>query len=198
MRRLLTTLILLFLCGCQSADTPQDTPSPGGTASPAVGQTSAPKVDEDTVRLKKTTIKTRKGQKWELEAEEIDWTDSRSFAKARAVNWWLVDENDKRWVKVVSPRADVDMDNEIVTFIGETVATRIGFPESLKVNKLVYKGKDRKFYGSQGVTWRRATADLRGDTLTATAELDRVLVKGRVKGKIKGGFDGLKDPKKVD
>lgn len=150
------------------------------------------------MRLKKTTIKTRQGQKWELEADEVDWTDSNSLAKARVVNWWLIDKNEKRWVKVVSPQANIDMDREIVTFTGETVATRIGFPESLKVQKLVYKGKERKFYGSGGVTWRRATADLSGDTLTATAELDKVLLKGNVKGKIKGGFKDLKDPKKAD
>lgn len=193
--------ILLFLVGCSSED-PQPSPSPtGGTATPG-GVSASPAEDsnvgEDTVRLKKTTIKTRQGQKWELEAEKVDWEDDRSRALATDVDWWLIDEDGKKWVKVESPGADIDMDEEVVVFTGETVATRLGFPESLRVQKLVYKGKERKFYGFGGVLWTRDTVELWGETLTATAELDKVLLQGGVKGKTQGGLKGLKEPRKAD
>lgn len=184
--------------GCSSTPDPSPSSTPAPTpdfVSPTPESTDLP---SDTVRLRKTTIKTRQGQKWEMEADEVDWMDDRARAKARAVTWWLVDKDDKKWVKVVSPEADIDMEGEVVTFTGETVATRLGFPESLKVKKLVYKGKDRKFYGSGGVLWQRANIELTGETLTATAELDKVQLKGRVKGKSIGGFEGLKEPQKAD
>ncbi len=200
MRRLFIILALLASVGCQSTPAPSATSTPVAKDSPSGESTpdSQAVVDEDTVRLRKTTIKTRRGQKWEMEAEEVDWMDDRSQAKAKVVTWWLIDENDKKWVKVDSPRADVDMDAEVVTFIGQTTATRIGFDETLHVQRLVYKGKERKFYGSGGVTWHRETVDLAAQTLTATAELDRVQLKGKVKGKTTGGFKGFEEPRKAD
>lgn len=196
MPRILTILLLLSLAGCQSQPAPSVTATPGGTATPGEA-TPSPK-GGDTVRLRKTTIKTRKGQKWEMEAEEVDWMDDRSSAKAKVVTWWLIDEQDKKWVKVESPRADIDMDAEVVTFIGQTVATRLDYDETLQVQHLVYKGKERKFYGSGGVTWHRETIDLVADTLTATSELDKVQLKGNVKGKMTGGFKGFDQPRKAE
>ena len=207
MRRLsLQNIYLLFLAvviswaavGCSSTPDPSPTSSPKATPDVMTPTPASTDLPSDTVRLRKTTIKTRQGQKWEMEADEVDWMDDRARAKARDVTWWLVDQDNKKWVKVVSPEADIDMEGEVVTFIGETVATRLGFPESLKVKKLVYKGKDRKFYGSGGVLWQRANIELTGETLTATAELDKVQLKGQVKGKSIGGFEGLKEPQKAD
>lgn len=197
MRFLVILAILLFLTGCRSAEDPSQSPtakaSPGGVPS-----ADGTPLSENTVRLSKTTLKTKQGQKWEMEAEQIDWHDDRSFGEARVVTWWLLDENDKKWVRVDSPRADIDRTKEVVTFIGETVATRLDFDEDLKVQHLVYKGKERMFYGSEGVEWRRGTIELTGETLTATSELDKVQLKGNVKGKTKGGFQGLKEPRKAD
>jgi LPS export ABC transporter protein LptC len=203
MRRVLVSLIAVALFGCQSGPDPLASPTAGTpTASPdsstAAESPRAGNVDEDTIRLHKTTIKTRQGQKWELQADEVEWMDDRSKANAKTVTWWLVDEDDKKWVKVVSPEADVDMDNEVVTFIGKTVASRLGFDETLEVQHLVYKGKERKFYGSGGVEWHRGTVELKGETLTATSQLDRVQLKGKVRGKSKGGFKGLKEPRKAE
>lgn len=149
----------------------------------------SPEEDEPAVHLRKTTIKTRQGQKWELEAGAMDWSEEGNRAKATDVNWWLIDENGQRWVEVQSPAADIDMDHEIVTFQGKTVATRLGFPETLEVQHLVYKGKDRKFYGSGGVIWKRANVELTGETLTATSQLDKVQLRGNVRGKSIGGFE---------
>jgi LPS export ABC transporter protein LptC len=200
LRNIFVLLTALVLCACQGGPpTPGSTVTPqGGTASPhpdghpggtRLPAASATPDNGDAVRLHKTTIKTRQGQKWELEAGEVDWFDERSKAKAKEVVWWLLDEDDKRWVKVESPKADIDMDHEVVTFVGKTVATRLGFPESLEVQHLVYKGKDRKFYGSGGVVWKRANLELTGEALTATSQLDKVQLKGDVQGKSKGGFE---------
>lgn len=196
---ILLALICIAMLGCQSESptaSPSGTATPGGvTASP---EPSASPDDEDAIRLRKTTIKTRQGQKWELEAGEVDWFEEHSKAKATEVTWWLLDKEDKRWVKVESPRADIDMDHEVVTFEGKTVATRLGFPESLVVQHLVYKGKDRKFYGSGGVVWKRANLELSGETLTATSQLDKVQLKGSVKGKSKGGFEWFDELQKSE
>lgn len=195
MRRILL-IALIALAGCQSSPGPAPSPTPGGVSASPSGAPA--QVGKDTIRLRKTTIKTRQGQKWEMEAEEVDWMDDRSRALAQEVDWWLIDEHDKRWVKVESPHADVDMDNEIVTFTGETVARRLGFDETLKVQHLVYKGKERMFYGSEGVEWQRGTVRLTGETLTATSTLDKVQLKGDVRGKSKGGFKGLLKPRKAE
>ena len=194
---------LLLLAGCHSEpDSPEYSATPAGEASPEASATPSvtetPAEEDDTVTLKKTTIKTREGQKWELEAGQVDWSDSHSQAKATGVSWWLLDKDDKRWVKVESPEADIDMDHEIVTFEGKTVATRLGFPETLVVQHLVYKGKDRKFYGSGGVVWKRANLELSGETLTATSQLDKVQLKGKVKGKSKGGFEWFDELQKSE
>ena len=188
--RIVVLMTALVLCACNS-NTPGESPTPGGATaslSPTPEATSTPDPDGDAIRLKTTTIKTRQGQKWELEAGEVDWFEDRARAKATEVTWWLLDADDKRWVKVESPKADIDMDNEVVTFDGKTVATRLGFPENLVVQHLVYKGKDRKFYGSGGVVWKRANLELSADSLTATSQLDKVQLKGKVQGKSKGGF----------
>lgn len=199
MRPLFLLLIAVLLIGCQRSDPSKGSPKASASPSPAASSSPLKGMTEDTVRLAKTTIKFRQGQKWELEADDVDWYDDRSNAKANNVTWWLLDENDKKWVRVDAPKADVQMDTEVITFVGQTVATRLGFPETLKVQHLVYKGKDRKFYGSGGVIWNRANIQLTGETLTATAELDKVQLKGRVKGKSEGGLKGLNfsEPRKA-
>ena len=195
MRHLLTILILSLLAlGCQSSGPKSEATSSPTPTTPA----DAAGVDDKVFRVKKSTIRTSQGQRWELQADTMDWNDERSSARAKEVEWWMIDEKDKRWVKVEAPVADIDMDQDMVTFTGETLATRVGFPETLTVQHLVYKGKERKFYGSGGVVWKRPQAELSAETLTATAELDKVQLKGRVKGRTGGGFDLLDYTSKPD
>lgn len=203
MRGLCFFFALTLVVGCHSPSTPSvDSTPEGGTAtlspSPAVSSTPSASPAEKTVRLQKSTIKTKQGQKWEMEAEEVDWMDDRSRAKAKDVDWWLIDEEGKRWVQVESPVADIDLDAEIVIFEGETVAKRLGFDENLKVQRLVYKGKERMFYGSEGVEWHRGTIMLSGETLKATSTLSQVQLKGKVRGKSEGGFEDLSEPRKAE
>lgn len=200
MRGLLSLLIAVCLSGCQSEPAPTAAPEGSASPSPTPGISASPQsqAGEKTVRVHKSTIKTKQGQKWELEAEEVDWMDDRSKAKARDVDWWLIDEKGERWVQVESPVADIDLDSEIVIFEGETVAQRIGYDENLKVQRLVYKGKERMFYGSEGVEWHRGGVKLSGDTLKADSTLSQVQLKGRVKGKSEGGFKDLSEPRKAE
>lgn len=197
----------LLLCCCLGCTTPGDdiiadaTPgvssSPGAVSTPTA--TATPREgSEEPVEVRKFTIETKSGQKWQMESEQGTWLDDRSVAKVKEVTWYLLDEQDVRTVKVEAPEAEVEMDKDLVTFYGETVATRLGFDETLKVQHLVYKGKERKFYGSEGVVWQRETGELSGETLTATAELDKVQLKGRVKGKTVGGLPGLGLKSKAD
>ncbi len=159
---------------------PKPTPTPG---------------EEKPIRLEKTTIKTKKGQRWELEADTVDWKNDNSRADAETVTWYLLDPQGERSVKVDSDGADVNMKDELVEFTGEVVAQRLGSEESLVVQRLLYNGKERMFYGSEGVLWKRKGIELAGQTLTANAELDKVQLRGRVKGKTEGGFPKMGDEK---
>lgn len=196
MFRVILTMCIggLWAAGCSTPGqdiTPvlQRTPSaerrPMGTPSPGA--------EERPVRLERTVIRTRQGQRWELEAEEVDWMDNRSQAKAHDVTWYLLGPQGERTVRVDSPGADLDMEAELVTFVGQVVARRLDSEESLEVNHLIYRGKERRFYGSEGVLWKRQGVTLAGQALTATAELDKVQLKGRVRGRTEGGLLKLED-----
>lgn len=197
---------LLLVAGCttpgsdSNGDEPTATPTPDVTASsPAPGSSASP--NDEPVRLEKTVIKTKQGQRWEMEADSVDWMDNTSKAKAEVVTWFLLDPKGKRTVQVDSKGADVDMKAEIVVFTGEVQARRLDSKESLDVQHLVYNGKKRTFHGSEGVLWKREGMELSGETLTATAELDKVQLKGRVRGKSDGtGFSagGTPTPAQVD
>lgn len=150
------------------------------------------------VNVRSFTIKTRDGQRWELESEEGEWLEGRSRAHLTNVVWYLRNEEDERTIKVVAPEAEAETDKKIVTFVGETVVTRLGLGETLLVNHLIYNGNEQMFYGSQGVIYRRPTGELFGETLTATAELDKVQLKGRVQGKTLGGLSDLGLTSKAD
>lgn len=163
------------------------TPGPGAAA--PVAKPSATPGESKPVRLEKTVIKTKQGQRWELEADKVDWLDNNQQAKAEDVTWFLLNHEGQRTVRVESPGADVDLQAEMVTFTGEVVARRTDTSqESLLVNHLIYNGKEKVFHGSQGVLWKRQGFELAGQTLTANAELDKVQLKGRVKGKTEGGL----------
>jgi LPS export ABC transporter protein LptC len=179
-----------------SCSTPGDGVRPTASGSPAAlssppaspGASSISGGSGKPVRLQKTVIKTKQGQRWEMEADQVDWMDNNSQAKAQQVTWFLLNPQGQRTVKVKSPGADVDMKAQIVTFTGNVVAQKMNSEESLVVQRLVYNGKEKIFHGSEGVLWKRKGFELAGQTLTATAELDKVQLKGRVKGKTEGGL----------
>lgn len=175
--------------------TPLTVRPPDGLATPGTPDRSpTPAGEEEPVRLEKTVIKTKQGQRWELQANEVDWLDNNSQAKAQEVTWFLLNPEGQRMVKVESPGADVDMEAELVTFTGEVVAKRLdSSEESLVVQHLIYNGKERIFHGSDGVLWKRKGIQLAGQTLTANADLDKVQLKGRVKGKTEGGLLKMDD-----
>lgn len=188
-------IVSLLWVGCSTpgGDVVQ-TPSESSTPTGAVASASP---EEKPVRLEKTIIKTKQGQRWELEADVVDWMDDNAQAKAQEVTWFLLDDEGARTVRVESLGADVDLNAELVVFTGEVVAQRLGSEESLVVAHLIYNGKERLFHGSDGVLWKRKGFELAGETLTANAELDKVQLKGRVKGKTEGGLiktDELGEP----
>lgn len=193
----------LLIAGCT---TPGDdivvasaTPAPAASATPSPVASASP--DDEPVRLEKTVIKTKQGQRWEMEADSVDWMDDSAKAKAQVVTWFLLNPQGQRTVKVESPGADVDMNTEIVVFTGEVNARRLDSKETLEVNHLVYDGKKRVFHGSEGVLWKREGMELAGETLTANSELDKVQLKGKVRGKTDGSSlsaGGTPSPAQVD
>ncbi len=204
----MTMGLLVVVVGCTtpgsesggSESSPSPTPSVA-SGSPTPLGVSESSGDQQPVRLEKTVIKTKQGQRWEMEADSVDWMDDSSKAKAEVVTWFLLDPKGERTVRVDSAGADVDMKAEVVVFTGEVEARRLDSDESLDVQHLVYNGKKRTFHGSEGVLWKREGMELSGETLTATAELDKVQLKGRVRGKSDGkGFSagGTPSPAQVD
>lgn len=167
--------------------------TPDSTHAPHDPKASASPAPEKPVRLEKTVIRTKQGQRWELEADEVDWMNNNSKAKAHEVTWFLLGPKGERTIQVDSVGADLDMEAEVVTFTGKVVAKRLDSVESLVVQHLVYNGKERIFHGSQGVLWKRKGIELAGQTLTANAELDKVQLKGRVKGQTEGGLLKMED-----
>ncbi len=163
------------------------TATPSSDASPSPdGEASAQSASERQVRVQGSTITTRKGQPWKLEAEEVDWLDSSKAADARNVTWYLLDPDGEPFVKVEALQAEVDVDAELVTFVGEVNASRLDSDEELTVQRLLFDGQARQFFGSEGVVWNRPGYELRGDTLTASAQLDKVQLKGNVEGRFVG------------
>lgn len=188
---------VLLVTGCGAPDAASESPS----ATPQATASVAPSPDDRPVRLEKTVIRTKQGQRWEMEAEVVDWMDDAAQAKAQDVTWFLFNPQGDKTVKVESAGADVDMNTEIVVFTGEVNARRLDSEETLLVNHLVYNGKKRVFYGSEGVVWKREGIELSAETLTATAELDKVQLKGKVRGKSDQGSlsaGGDPSPAQVD
>ncbi len=131
----------------------------------------------------KTTLRTKKGQLWELDASRVDWYEGRRKARAYDVDWDLLDEKRRPAVNVKAPEADIDMETEQVEFVGQTVATRTAVGDLLKVNRLIWDGQARMFYGSKGVRWIKGVSTVVGNQATATAELDKVKLEGNVRAR---------------
>lgn len=176
-------LILMTLVSCQTPGPPegQATTAVGPTGTPTPAATRASR-DDDLVKLGKTTIRTKQGELWKMDAQRVDWRDQRRKARAYEVEWFLLDAQEKPTVRVESPEADVDLDTERVEFLGETVATRLRDQDILKVQHLVWEGRQKKFYGSEGVRWIRGVTQLRGDNMVATSQLENVELEGNVRG----------------
>ncbi len=192
----------LLVTGCTTPGDDIVPASPTPVASPtAPAPVASASPSEKPVRLEKTTIRTKQGQRWEMEADTVDWMDNAAKAKAQVVTWFLLNPEGERTVRVDSAGADVDMNTEVVVFTGEVNARRLDSKESLEVNHLVYEGKKRIFHGSEGVLWKREGIELSGEKLTATAELDKVQLKGKVRGKSDGSSfsaGGTPSPAQVD
>lgn len=174
----------LVLSGCHVHEAPSTlstvSPTPAATAGLTFHKADKP------IRLEKTFLETKQGQRWQLEADRLDWSDANSRARAYEVTWYLLDATGKRNIVVKSAGADIDMEGQVVTFDGKVVAQRLHSQESLVAQHLVYRGKEKRFYGSQGVVWKRQGIDIRGQSLIANAALDKVRLQGGIRGESRG------------
>ena len=181
MRLVFLCWLCLWLIGCASEPTPA--PPEQASASPTPEAASpTPDVNKD-INLAKTTVRTKKGERWALDATKIDWFEGRRKAKAYNVDWDLLDEKEQPAVNVKAPSAEFDLETETVEFFGQTVATRLERGDLLKVNHLLWDGKKKMFYGSKGVRWIKGLSTVVGDTMEATAHLEHVELEGNVRAR---------------
>lgn len=75
----------------------------------------------------------------------------------------------------------MDVDSERVEFQGRVTATGPD-GESLTVNRLVWDGKERQFFGDRGVRVERSGSVVEGERLIASPDLRHFEILGGVRG----------------
>ncbi|MEW6277312.1 MAG: LPS export ABC transporter periplasmic protein LptC, partial [Candidatus Eremiobacterota bacterium] len=153
--------------------------TPNGASEVAV-VTPSPREERES-GLRTATIQSSRGVPWELEADQVEWTEGTRRARALEVRFSLHHPERKRSTRVTARGAGVDVDAERVEFEGSvTVEGPDG--EALTVNHLVWDGKAKLFYGDRGVRLVRGHSVLEGDRLIASPDLSRFEIVGGVKG----------------
>lgn len=151
------------------------TPSPASSPSPT---------SQETPRqsgLKSATLQSSKGLPWQLVADQVEWNDPTRRATALKVEFTLWDKEKVNKTFVAAAGANVDVDAERVEFQGRVTA-RGSEGESLTVNRLVWDGKERKFFGDKGVRVERHGSVVEGERLIASPDLRHFEILGGVRG----------------
>ncbi len=136
--------------------------------------------------LGKVTVKNFSHPPWRLEARRVDW-QGKGKGVAVGVVWHLLSDSGKEGVRVTSSNAKFDLESGIVVFRDKVKAVRDISGDRLTVNRLVWKGKEGKFYGSYGVRWTRGGYSLRADNVVADGRLRHVVLTGKVYGAVVKG-----------
>ena len=150
--------------------------SPSATSSPT-SQTTAP----EHSGLKTATLQSSKGLPWELVADQVEWNDPTRRAKALKVQFTLWDKAKEKKTLVAAAGANVDVESERIEFQGRVTA-RGAEGEALTVNRLVWDGKQRKFFGDKGVRVERDGSVVEGERLVASPDLRHFEILGGVRG----------------
>lgn len=180
---------LLIGCGAGSGGGDSSpTPAPASasaTPSPeSPPSTSASPTSQTTPRqsgLKSATLQSSKGLPWQLVADQVEWNDPTRRAQAVKVEFTLWDKEKVNKTFVAAAGANVDVDAERVEFQGRVTA-RGAEGESLTVNRLVWDGKERKFFGDKGVRVERDGSVVEGERLVASPDLRHFEILGGVRG----------------
>lgn len=163
------------LVATPAAATPASSP-PTGNSSPLAS--SSPSTRSG---LKSATLQSSRGLPWQLVAEQVEWNDPTRRARALKVEFTLWDASKQKRTLVAASGADVDVDSERVEFQGRVTASGPG-GESLTVNRLVWDGKERQFFGDRGVRVERSGSVVEGERLVASPDLRHFEILGGVRG----------------
>lgn len=189
---LISQVLLAVTVGCGSGSggggeaTPVATPAaatPSTSSSPAAGIASPGTPSSPSTRsgLKSATLQSSRGLPWQLVAEQVEWNDPTRRARALKVEFTLWDAGRQKKTRVTASGADVDVDSERVEFQGRVTASGPE-GESLTVNRLVWDGKERQFFGDRGVRVERAGSVVEGERLIASPDLRHFEILGGVRG----------------
>lgn len=164
-------------CGGSAPPAPEPSTSPSpavASASPAVSPAPAQPM------LEKSTLQSRGKNPWRLDAERIQYDDSRRTARVGKLTWTLQDGHGKDLVRVEGNGARVDVEAEKVSFEGPVMAYGPR-GEVLDVTNLLWDGKARRFLGKEGVRLLRDGTVLTGLRLDASPDLKQIEVEGKVR-----------------
>ncbi len=185
-------IFLAITVGCGSGSGPGGKATPTATLATAPAVSTSPPPGEGSSPsntappnhrsgLKSATLQSSRGLPWQLVAEEVEWNDPTRRARALKVEFTLWDMGKQKKTLVAASGADVDVDSERVEFQGRVTA--IGPEgESLTVNRLVWDGKERQFFGDRGVRVERAGSVVEGERLIASPDLRHFEIVGGVRG----------------
>lgn len=177
----LFSLALVGLLGCGASGPRQPAPSPASPAgSPTGSPAASPAGDRPEPVLERSTLRARGENPWELVTSQVQYDDVKKSARVGTLTWTLMDAGGKVLVRVEGQGADVDLEGQKVAFTGPVVA-RGARGEVLKVRKLLWDGKARKFLGSEGVRMLRQGSILTGRRMVASPDLRRMEVEGDVR-----------------
>lgn len=180
---------LLVGCGAGSGDgesTPTPTPAsasatPSPESSPSPSASPSPTSQTTPSGLKSATLQSSRGLPWQLVADQVEWSDPTRKATALKVKFTLWNKAKTKSTLVAAAGANVDVDSERVEFQGRVTAHN-SEGESLTVNRLVWDGKERKFFGHDGVRLERNGAVVEGESLEASPDLRKFEISGGVRG----------------
>lgn len=156
------------------------TPSPESSPSPPAAS-SSPSGQATPSGIKTATLQSSRGLPWQLVADQVEWSDPTRKAKALKVQFTLWNKAKTKSTLVAAAGANVDIDSERVEFQGRVTAHN-SEGESLTVNRLIWDGKERKFFGHDGVRLERNGAVVEGESLEASPDLRKFEISGGVRG----------------
>lgn len=194
----LVALALLGALGCGGSGPAAPVPSPAASSpapaattaspsprvAPASPGRSAPPAPPPRI-LERSTLKARGQNPWTLDAERVEYDDTRKSARVGVLTWTLMDSDHQTLVQVEGQGARVDLDGQKVFFEGPVVA-RGARGEVLDVKSLVWDGQARRFLGSEGIRLVREGSVLTGRRMIASPDLRRLEVEGDVQVRLPG------------
>ncbi len=152
----------------------------GRTIMPNASPTPSPSPEKVTTETSTFTASDPSGKKqWDMKCTSITYKDNNKSAEGEDILANFYSNEQKLLATVKAKGATMNTETQDVQFHGVVHAwSPIG--ETLTVQTLRYDGKEKKFYGKDGVKMTKGTSVLTGDKLVADPNLKWVKVTGNV------------------